>query len=97
MPVLPSTWNSDGTLVHQALYSDAYVGYSSSSIGYSGGVVVDTATYTATPDIPSAWFVNPQGVIDTWDDALRTWDSAYTWDGTTSQTTNAVPSSWSEI
>jgi hypothetical protein len=97
MPVLPSTWNSDGTLVHQALYSDPYVGYSSSSIGYSGGVVVDTATYTATPDIPSAWFVNTQGVIDTWDNANRTWDSAYTWDGTVSQTTNAVPSSWSEV
>jgi hypothetical protein len=97
MPVLPSTWNSDGTMSHQALYSDVYVGYSASSVGYSGGIVANTATYTTTPELPSSWFVNPQVAIDTWDNANRTWDSAYTWDGTTSQTTNAVPSSWSEV
>jgi len=97
MPVLPSTWNSDGTMSHQALYSDTYVDYSAPNIGYSGGLVVDTATYTATPDIPATWLVNPQGVIDTWDDANRTWDSDYTWDGTTSQTTDALPSSWGEV
>jgi len=97
MPLVPSTWNSDGTLTHEAEYSDAYVGYSDSNTGYSGGLVVVTSTYTATPDIPSTWLINPQPAIDTWDDANRTWDSAYTWDGTTSQVTNAAPSSWSEI
>ena len=55
------------------------------------------STFSNIPEVPSTWLVNPQGVIDTWDNANRIWDSAYTWDGTTSQTTNAVPSSWSEI
>lgn len=58
---------------------------------------VNPTTYTSTPEMLSTWLVNHQGTIDTWDDANRTWDSDYTWDGTTSQTTNAVPSSWSEI
>jgi hypothetical protein len=43
---------------------------------------------------PDTWLVNPQGVIDTWDNANREWDSDYTWDGTTSQVTNAIISSW---
>ena len=43
---------------------------------------------------PDTWLINPQGVIDTWDNANREWDSDYTWDGTTSQETNAIISTW---
>lgn len=46
---------------------------------------------------PDTWLVNPQGVIDTWDNPNRTWDSDYTWDGTTSQVTDAIISSWTEV
>jgi hypothetical protein len=58
---------------------------------------VNPSTYTATPAIPSTYLVNPQPPIDTWDNPNRTWDSDYTWDGTTSQVTDALPSSWSEV
>jgi hypothetical protein len=58
---------------------------------------VTPSTYTSTPESPSTWLVNPQPPIDTWDDANRTWDSDYTWDGTIQQTTDAVPSSWTEV
>ena len=40
--------------------------------------------------------INPTGVIDTWDNASRTWDSAYTWDGTTVQSDETL-SSWSDV
>jgi hypothetical protein len=43
---------------------------------------------------PDTWLVNPQGAIDTWDNPNRTWDSDYTWDGITSQATDAIISSW---
>lgn len=59
--------------------------------------IVNPTTYTATPDVPSTWLINPQGTIDTWDNPNRTWDSTYSWDGTTSQVTELVPSTWSEI
>lgn len=52
------------------------------------------SSYVKEANVPNTWLVNPQGPIDTWDDANRTWDSTYTWDGTTSQTTDAIASSW---
>jgi hypothetical protein len=57
--------------------------------------VINPDTWSSIGDPnPDIWLVNPQGAIDTWDDANRTWDSDYTWDGTTSQVTNAIISSW---
>lgn len=64
---------------------------------WNGGETLNPTSYTATPESPSTWLVNPQGAIDTWDNPNRTWDSDYTWDGTTSQVTNAIISSWTEV
>jgi hypothetical protein len=55
MPLQPSTWNADETTVHQVLYSDTSVGYSVSNVGYSGGTVPNTTTYTAIPEQPSSF------------------------------------------
>lgn len=60
--------------------------------------VINPASWASIGDPnPDTWLVNPQGPIDTWDNPNREWDSDYTWDGTTSQTTNAIVSSWTEV